>query len=270
MVYQYKGKPNKPQTDKPVEKTVEKKGFKKVEKTGEPAEQEDKKAGISRRDFLLVGGVGATGLVVGGVVGRELLSKKPVAEEIPLPATYISRDYMLCTGCKECIRACSFKHENNYWPAAARITLFQYPPGVEFPVTCYQCDYERCANACPEGALSRDPNTGTPIVDTSKCLRTSKNAECTKCADACPGQAITYHPTSNSPLICDLCGGDPECVKACVNGALTLSGQRGATISPEEIATGLAHLFEVPQPPAEAASLESQSIVSSPFKTQMG
>jgi len=40
--------------------------------------------------------------------------------------------------------------------------------------------------------------------------------------DACPFGAIYVHEDYDLPIICDMCGGDPECVKKCPTGALRL------------------------------------------------
>jgi Fe-S-cluster-containing dehydrogenase component len=31
---------------------------------------------------------------------------------------------------------------------------------------------------------------------------------------------VRFHPETGLPMICDLCGGDPQCVKRCATGAL--------------------------------------------------
>lgn len=36
--------------------------------------------------------------------------------------------------------------------------------------------------------------------------------------DACPGRAPHLHPGRNNIVICNLCNGDPACVKECVKG----------------------------------------------------
>ena len=41
---------------------------------------------------------------------------------------------------------------------------------------------------------------------------------CGKCIEACPGRIPHMHPTENHVLICDLCNGDPQCVKVCQEG----------------------------------------------------
>jgi len=47
------------------------------------------------------------------------------------------------------------------------------------------------------------------IVDSEKCIG------CGNCIDICSGDVPKLHPQTGKALICDLCGGDPECVKVC-------------------------------------------------------
>lgn len=215
--------------------------------------KDSKQEGITRRNFLLVGaGAGVAGLVVGGVGATQLAPKTAAPEVIPLPTTWIGRNLAACTGCRNCEIACSQKHENGAIRlAASRIQVYEVTPGLEFPVTCYQCDETRCVTACPEGALKQDPANSTIILDEKKCLRTAQKGECTKCADACPGTTIMFHPDSSAPLFCDLCGGDPECVKVCPDGALMKNGLRLTTNSLDEIAAGLRVPYQVKAKPAE-------------------
>jgi len=95
-------------------------------------------------------------------------------------------------------------------------------------------------------ALSIDEDTGAIIVDKEACTG------CGNCIEACPGDVPTIHPTENYALICDLCGGDPECVKVCSEGrynALWIA-KKVKSVSyklyakkPEEIVKELAHKF---------------------------
>jgi Fe-S-cluster-containing hydrogenase component 2 len=43
---------------------------------------------------------------------------------------------------------------------------------------------------------------------------------CGLCQYACPFDAIHMHPSRHIAMICDLCGGDPQCAKYCALGAL--------------------------------------------------
>lgn len=204
-----------------------------------PQEQQntDEKPRISRREILTMG-VGAAGVMAGGVVGLASRETPP----LPVSESWLGRNITSCTGCRLCQVACSLIKEQKIQPGIARITVHQYYPGVEFPVACYQCgEGSPCVEACPVTALSIDGSKklNTIVVDTTRCLRTAKNSECTECLDKCPGLAVTFHPKTREPLICDLCGGDPECVKLCPENAVTLKGVRMAAVAPEQIAAGL-------------------------------
>jgi len=105
------------------------------------------------------------------------------------------------------------------WPEASRIRIFMPFPGVEVPHLCAQCDDYPCVKSCPVEALSVDETTTAVIVNNEKCI------SCGKCITACPGRVPFLHPKDNKAVICDFCGGDPECVKVCVEAgydALTL------------------------------------------------
>ena len=95
------------------------------------------------------------------------------------------------------------------WPEASRIRIFMPFPGVEIPHLCAQCDDYPCIEACPANALSVDERTGAVIVNQDTCIG------CSLCIEACPGKVPHLHPISKKAVICDLCGGDPECVKVC-------------------------------------------------------
>jgi len=56
------------------------------------------------------------------------------------------------------------------------------------------------------------PVTGAILVDQEKCTA------CRKCIEACPGRIPFLHPKSGKATICNLCDGDPQCVKACHGG----------------------------------------------------
>jgi Fe-S-cluster-containing hydrogenase component 2 len=201
----------------------------------------EKNSPISRRELLTMG-VGAAGIVAGGVVG--LASKARTT--LPVQDNWLGRNIANCTGCRLCQVACSLIKEKKIQPGIARITVHQYYPGVEFPVACYQCgEGAKCVEACPVTALSFDSSKklNTIMVDTTRCLRTTRDSECTECRDKCPGLAVTFHPTTREPLICDLCGGDPECVKLCPENTVTMKGVKMAAVAPEQIAAGLAMAY---------------------------
>lgn len=125
---------------------------------------------------------------------------------------WIERLYEKCSGCRRCEIACSLFHEGWIWPEASRIRIFMLVPGVEIPHLCFQCEDYPCVEACPSGALAVNPETGAINIDKTKCTA------CGLCIDACPGKVPHMHPTRRYIVICDLCGGSPKCVEACVEG----------------------------------------------------
>ncbi|MCS7115812.1 MAG: 4Fe-4S dicluster domain-containing protein [Nitrososphaerota archaeon] len=127
-------------------------------------------------------------------------------------AIWIARDLSKCSGCRKCEIACSLFHEKRIWPEASRIRVFMLVPGVEFPHFCAQCEDYPCVNACPFNALSVSKETGAVLVNADVCTG------CGKCVEACPGKVPHMHPKEKRVLICDLCGGDPQCAKVCQEG----------------------------------------------------
>ena len=51
-------------------------------------------------------------------------------------------------------------------------------------------------------------------------LRSDACVGCPACADACPFGMAALHPETGLAVICDLCGGDPACVKRCATSAI--------------------------------------------------
>ncbi len=118
----------------------------------------------------------------------------------------------LCAGCRYCESICSVVHskEGSLNPRKARISVYaNIKTGIDIPITCRQCAKPACKGACEHDAISKDPVLGTIKIDDSKCIG------CLKCVEACPFGAMFQDEESNMPIVCDLCGGDPMCVKFC-------------------------------------------------------
>ena len=214
--------------------------------------------GVSRRELFVKAGVGVAGAVVGGAVVGVMPRKAPPSPAVP--ENWIGRNVSACTGCRLCEVACSLIKEQQIQPGISRIHVHQYYPGVEFPVACYQCGAEaKCVEACPVDALVVDTSKklNTISVDTTRCTRTAQNSVCTLCLDECPGLVTVFHPTTSAPLFCDLCGGDPECVKVCPSSTITLKGVKMAAIQPDRIAEGMVALFKVPEGAEKVPSLSA-------------
>lgn len=155
---------------------------------------------------------------------------------------WIFREHIKCSGCRLCEITCSIENEGCIWPEASRIRIIEYTPGVNIIHLCSQCENPPCIKACPEKALEINLDTEAIIVNQEKCTG------CGACIKACPSKAPTIHPTKNKAIICNLCNGDPKCVKICNEmgyNALTLmtkvdSAQKTLYAKhPEEIAKTL-------------------------------
>ncbi|MGB4037948.1 MAG: 4Fe-4S dicluster domain-containing protein, partial [Bacillota bacterium] len=115
-----------------------------------------------------------------------------------------------CTACRICELACSARQCGVINPAKARITVAIFlEDNFFFPVTCQHCEEPLCRDVCPTGAISKNPETGAVVIEESKCIG------CRMCSAACPFGAISYCSPDGKAVKCDLCGGDPECVKFC-------------------------------------------------------
>jgi len=104
---------------------------------------------------------------------------------------------------------CALKHEGIPDSPFSRIKIFEYIPGIPVPQLCVQCPDYPCVNACKFGALHVDVRTGAVVVDREKCTA------CGLCIAVCPGNIPRRVKGLKYVLICDLCEGDPECVRVC-------------------------------------------------------
>lgn len=119
-----------------------------------------------------------------------------------------------CTGCGSCELACSFNHEGEFRPAAARISVLRFEAGIAVPLTCLQCDEPSCLKVCKSGAISCDEATGVVTVDGDKCIG------CRMCVIACPFGNINYSTKAKQAIKCDHCAGEPQCVLFCSEKAI--------------------------------------------------
>ncbi len=120
-----------------------------------------------------------------------------------------------CTGCRLCEMACSLYHERECSTTKSRIKILRDQEfGTQVVLMCIQCVEAYCVESCPVEALCRDEETGAVLVNNERCNG------CEACIDVCPMGAISLDMEKDIVFMCDLCGGDPECVKWCMPEAL--------------------------------------------------
>lgn len=120
-----------------------------------------------------------------------------------------------CTGCRACELACSFKCDGVFSPAKSRIRVVKMDEeGIDVPVGCEHCDDAPCILVCPVKAITEDKETGAVILNQDTCIG------CKECLAVCPFGAIHYDEARKIFYKCDLCGGEPECVKWCETKAV--------------------------------------------------
>jgi len=85
--------------------------------------------------------------------------------------------------------------------------------GVAVPLFCLNCEEGFCREICPTKALQRDKKTGALVLNEERCVR------CRACTMVCPFLGLQVL-SEGKVVKCDLCDGDPYCVKYCETGAL--------------------------------------------------
>ncbi len=191
--------------------------------------------GLSRRNFLT-----GAGLVAGGVAAATLLPQMAHADEaaeaqplsgdtngkkvwdgVPLSIGRVIHNSDLCSGCRPCAIVCATAHEGvaSSYRSRLRVNKNVMDACITDISNCRQCAGAECLAVCPTGALSADPETGARVIDEEVCIG------CRLCEGACPvsPSMVRYDANTNTCFKCDLCGGDPQCVKFCPTGALQSS-----------------------------------------------
>lgn len=112
-----------------------------------------------------------------------------------------------CSGCRLCETLCSLFHLGvvNTEKSAIRIEKDDLETSMNSPFVCRQCKTMKCLEgekAAPQG-------------EREKFIWAARRSR------HCPFHALPVF--GGKAYHCDLCGGDPQCVKVCTTGALVVS-----------------------------------------------
>jgi len=146
-------------------------------------------------------------------------------------ALYIN--YEKCTGCRLCELVCAVKHDGISNPTRSRIRVMKWEmEGLYIPMSCQQCQDAPCMNACPVKALSRDEELGRVVHDYDICIG------CRTCVSVCPFGAMSFNAIDRKVIKCDLCEGDPQCVRFCDRKAVDFMSPDDVSIDKKREAAG--------------------------------
>ncbi|MEW6665851.1 MAG: 4Fe-4S dicluster domain-containing protein [Thermodesulfobacteriota bacterium] len=136
-------------------------------------------------------------------------------ERATTPVRLLKLDPLKCDGCRECEVACSVRRSGLNDPALSsiRVASNNKIEGFHFPVVCLQCSDPPCMVVCPVEAICRDEHSRV-MIRSAHCIG------CGMCVAACPFGAMGFDDTLGRAFKCDLCGGEPECVRRCDRSAL--------------------------------------------------
>jgi Fe-S-cluster-containing hydrogenase component 2 len=209
----------------------------------------------TRRGFLR-GTALATGSAVALATIGSFVPKSALAQAKPPEAPkkdlmrFLFAERQNCTGCRACEYACSVFHTGVVRPSVSRIHVLKYKDSIDVPVLCWHCNDAPCIEACPTTpkAIQADPKHNGIILDEKICL----GRKCLKCQEACPAQYVWVNPDTGQPLMCDMCGGDPECVKAC---AAQSGNPQGPCLMANKLGFGVNMAFREVTPEQAGADL---------------
>jgi len=115
-----------------------------------------------------------------------------------------------CTGCRLCELVCSVSHDGISNPTRSRINIIKWEAeGLYIPMSCQQCEDAPCMTICPVKAISRDQELDYVKIDYNVCIG------CRSCVAVCPFGAVGFNVKDKKVFKCDLCEGDPQCVRFC-------------------------------------------------------
>ncbi|MBA1335604.1 MAG: hypothetical protein HPY66_1229 [Firmicutes bacterium] len=118
-----------------------------------------------------------------------------------------------CSGCGLCSLACSEKRIGAYSNKQGFIHVYSQPDKLAYNLeACFLCEEHKCVEICSTDAL---------IIERDRVKFIESNCvHCGLCVSECPYNIMVFK--GDEPEMCDLCGGNPECVKVCPWNALEI------------------------------------------------
>lgn len=130
-------------------------------------------------------------------------------------AKVLQINYQKCTGCRLCELVCAVFHDGISNPARSRIRVMKWEAdGLYIPMSCQQCQDAPCMSVCPVKAISRDEEMARVMVDYDICIG------CRSCVAICPFGAMAFNSIDKKVFKCDVCDGEPQCVRFCEEKAV--------------------------------------------------
>lgn len=122
-----------------------------------------------------------------------------------------------CVGCLICETVCTQAHNTEYGIRKARLRIESKPIEQQPPLNkvnvCILC--ESCIKVCEPKALYLSEN-GYIQLHKNLCTK------CGKCGEVCPNSVVNF-TDDGYPIICDLCEGNPQCVRWCKYDAIKMT-----------------------------------------------
>jgi len=131
------------------------------------------------------------------------------------PMRFITMDVSKCVVCRNCEYACAYRQSGDFDRENSNIRVEYYDDAnICFPMTCLHCDDTWCLEVCPANAIHRNETTGAVEIKSDRCVG------CKMCVLGCPFGNIFFDHEHQISRKCDMCQGEPNCVKFCISGAL--------------------------------------------------
>jgi carbon-monoxide dehydrogenase iron sulfur subunit len=133
-----------------------------------------------------------------------------------------------CVGCRICELSCSMFHNDGAFNPRNGLIRVQSNreagldkpvSGMDYPHICRQCEPAPCAEVCPADAFHTNEELSIKMISQEACIG------CEQCLCECPYGMVSMNKETEKAMKCDLCGGEPLCVRYCPVGALVFEDE---------------------------------------------